>query len=337
MKRNWFQCLAVLIVLALLGAVAYTIVSTPGAREEPLPNPNGYEDLLHAANGLTFYDPDLKSAASSKLRSILNRNSQAIQTLRLGLSRPCRVPVEYTPDWVGVRHQRDLGKIKRLARLLGVEGELYERGNQLDGAIDSYLDIVRLGEASSRGGLLIDEAVGISIDAVGMGQLRSLEPKLTVGGRRRLAAALGTIDTRQEPWEHIREREKAFERRRSLSRYLVYRIGRFRTARQTDKIWESRYLTMQARRRLFIVELALHSYQSEKGAVPGRLQDLVPAYVATIPLDPFNGNPPVYRVGADGYQLYSVGPNRVDDGGMPRRISGRNPIPDGDLFLDSRW
>lgn len=48
---------------------------------------------------------------------------------------------------------------------------------------------------------------------------------------------------------------------------------------------------------------------------PERLDELVPRYLAGTPIDPFSGRPFIYERRGDGYLLYSVGSNGVDDGG----------------------
>jgi hypothetical protein len=61
--------------------------------------------------------------------------------------------------------------------------------------------------------------------------------------------------------------------------------------------------------------IALELYRQEHGRLPGELSQLVPKYLPRVPQDPFNGQPLRYVVEEDGYLLYSVGENRVDDGG----------------------
>ena len=60
---------------------------------------------------------------------------------------------------------------------------------------------------------------------------------------------------------------------------------------------------------------ALAEYRAHHGSYPAKLADLVPKYVAAIPADVFSGGDLHYKPQADGYLLYSVGPNGKDDGG----------------------
>lgn len=60
---------------------------------------------------------------------------------------------------------------------------------------------------------------------------------------------------------------------------------------------------------------ALAAYRAEHGRYPGRLADLAPKYVDTVPGDIFSGGELRYRSEGDGFLLYSVGRNEKDDGG----------------------
>lgn len=53
--------------------------------------------------------------------------------------------------------------------------------------------------------------------------------------------------------------------------------------------------------------------------LPENLDELVPAYIPTIPTDPFNGQPLRYRKLSKGYVGYSVGEDGTDDGGDEKK------------------
>jgi hypothetical protein len=67
---------------------------------------------------------------------------------------------------------------------------------------------------------------------------------------------------------------------------------------------------------LLNVALALRAYRIEHGTYPSDLGQLVPAYIAHVPNDPFaHSDPLIYRKEADDYVLYSVGPDGIDNAG----------------------
>ncbi|MCX6903883.1 MAG: hypothetical protein NTW03_10500 [Verrucomicrobia bacterium] len=64
------------------------------------------------------------------------------------------------------------------------------------------------------------------------------------------------------------------------------------------------------------VACALERYRLAAGRLPAGLSELAPQFMAAIPHDIMDGNPLRYKVlSGGGYLLYSVGMNRVDDGG----------------------
>ncbi|MBL9126791.1 MAG: hypothetical protein JNL97_04050 [Verrucomicrobiales bacterium] len=73
---------------------------------------------------------------------------------------------------------------------------------------------------------------------------------------------------------------------------------------------------MHTTARLAEVACALERFRVRNGAYPERLAALVPTFLATVPNDPMSGQTPLYRRADDGgFALWSVGPNRRDDGG----------------------
>jgi hypothetical protein len=66
---------------------------------------------------------------------------------------------------------------------------------------------------------------------------------------------------------------------------------------------------------LLRVGLALARYKAKSGEYPSALADLAPGFLATIPADAFASTPFVYKKTANGYLLYSVGANQIDEQG----------------------
>ncbi len=80
------------------------------------------------------------------------------------------------------------------------------------------------------------------------------------------------------------------------------------------------------------VAVALAAYRADLGRFPESLDALSPKYLEKIPGDLFSGKPLIYRVTEDGYLLYSVGVNEIDEEGRwtddePRGDDPRIRIP----------
>lgn len=70
-----------------------------------------------------------------------------------------------------------------------------------------------------------------------------------------------------------------------------------------------------------LVAIALELYRRRHGRWPERLEQLVPDLLPSVPPDRFDGQPLRYKV-TDGLPVvYSVGADRVDDGGVPNRTN----------------
>jgi len=87
----------------------------------------------------------------------------------------------------------------------------------------------------------------------------------------------------------------------------------------------------RAQLRLLRTELALREFRLRHGAYPTKLDELAPAIVAAVPVDPFSEQPLRYRRQGNGYVLYSVGPDLNDDGGTPIPSGAANASSKGDL------
>ena len=352
MKRNIRRLLVTLGVLAALLAAATTVLlfifRTPPL--PPLPSPNGYDDLLKAGQAVVGKLNDAPDLPHEELRTLVATNAEALRLLRVGLARPCAVPTDAHIANFATTVTTDLMDLKRLAKLLSAEGRLAEIENRPADAVRSYVDSIRLGRAMSRGGLMIDRLVGIACEAVGSIPLVKLLPKLTCDQMRRLAAELEQIDHNTVPWQELLQNERRFSRAQmrqvpnplALLSYLWRERGISRRVQEQHDV-------AAARLRLLAVELALRSWKCDHGAAPTNLTQLVPKYLRHLPADPFTGKPFVYRPTGTNWVLYSVGPDRVDEGGKPMTKTSDNSLVGfgqtqspkiqnkGDLLYDSKW
>jgi hypothetical protein len=94
---------------------------------------------------------------------------------------------------------------------------------------------------------------------------------------------------------------------------------------------EIRFASLEARRRAAKLAIAIERYRiSHNGNLPGQLEELVPEFIAALPKDPFNGELLKLKALPKGFVVYSVGVNRVDDGGKERPRGGSTTGKDYD-------
>lgn len=292
-----------------------------------LPNPNGYDDLMKAAQMFVgelpecYWSQSLDDECVEATKGFLKTNSEALKLVRLGLSRESRVPIVYTTNYFS-QHASEYALLKRLAQNLAAEGKVAEKENRVDDAIQSHLDAARLHE-KTRGGVLIDSLVGIACEAIGVGALRKLSDQMTPPQRRTVIGTLSQMHTNRDSYDEIMAREKRLIKAYGLREQFEYWTS-FLSWRETSRNFERKLNFVQARCGLFLVDLGVRNFEADNNRQPETLQELVPKYLPYLPKDDFSGSDFIYRPSTNGYQLYGVGPDGIDDGGKPFFKKGMN-------------
>jgi hypothetical protein len=117
------------------------------------------------------------------------------------------------------------------------------------------------------------------------------------------------------------EQEPAFDRIQKLSTDWA-QPSLFRMLLPTLLKVREAYLRVKARMRSAVAAIAAERYRRKHGAWPARLEQLVPTELLQVPTDPFDGKPlRILRVD-DGLIIYSIGADKVDDGGQVTSVSG---------------
>ena len=85
-----------------------------------------------------------------------------------------------------------------------------------------------------------------------------------------------------------------------------------------------------------ITVIALHRYRLAHGDFPPALDQLVPEFLPTLPLDPMDGKPLRYRLKTSGPVLYSIGADGFDGGGV-RAEEEQDAYPGAESPDDGDW
>ncbi len=255
----------------------------------PLPNPNGYTDLVKAGEMVSGTD-NYEKMDQSQLRELVSKNAAALALAREALSNQCAVPLQFSTNYMEAHLEGELSGLKRLAQVLIAEGRLAEMENRPADAARSYLDAVHFANESARGGVLIDALVEIAIEHLGTSHLEELAPKLNAATSRQVVTELEALDSQRQTWPNITLQEQTWSRRtfpelrNEFARILEHRIleADFQNA-------ETKFNAQVRRTRQLMMDLAAHAYELEKGRPPVLVSNLVPDYLKTIPLDPLTG------------------------------------------------
>jgi len=328
--RTSLLALVVIFLLALLMVLVMFRSQTPP--RPPVPSPNGYDDFVKAGEAVTDNVDDFAQLDHDSLRALVTTNAESLRLLRAGLTRQCAMPMDSALTNLDLNQ---LGKMKRLVRLLTAEGRLREMDNRPANAAHSYTDAIRFGNEMSRGGFIIHRLVGIACEAIGCHALAKVVPELSREDSRIVLSELEKVDAGRVTWAEVRRNEKYYARYqlRNQLNPLMWVMGWWQTRPAIQKA-ETQHKIITTHERLVAGELALRCYQSEQGHPPAHLDDVVTKYLAQVPQDPFTGQPMIYRLQGTNWLLYSVGPDGADDGGRPAAKGW--PVK-GDFRFDSPW
>jgi hypothetical protein len=259
----------------------------------PLPNPDGYDDLVKAGQMITGNVGNYDEMGQSELRATAQSNSNAIQLARTGLQEKCRVTLDYSAASSARLDQ--LTALKRLAQAFAAQGRLAEMEKRPADAVQSDLDMIRLANDSASGGVIIDQLVGIAIEAIGVANLQKLVDQLDTKTCRDTAATLETLDSQRQTWPEVMQQERDWSRRTFPG--IRNELGRLMSRNTLNKVYqnaEQRFEEQQSKTRQLMIEFAARAYELDKGHRPGNVNDLVPDYLKAVPQDPFTGTNMVY-------------------------------------------
>jgi len=71
------------------------------------------------------------------------------------------------------------------------------------------------------------------------------------------------------------------------------------------------------------ITLAIEQYRLVTGILPDDLASLVPNFLAEVPIDLYAGKPFLYKILKDGYIVWSVGSDKINNNGKALDIDGR--------------
>jgi hypothetical protein len=277
---------ALLVACFFLVAVLYGITRPPPATI-PLPNPNGHDALVAAAAQLVGKVSEYRDLSVDDLKSLVEKNADAMKLARTGLSHECRVQLYSQAEFQN--HIQEITDLRNLALAFTAAGRLAETNNSLADAADAYLQAARIGQESGKGGIMIHSMVGIAIEAIGIVNLERLAPALDARTCAKIAKELYAGDEKTEPYGQTLKQEREWTRRVYGVRGQIAYLFSFKSMRQMNKKWTLKVQTQRKRTRSLILQLARRAYELDKGEQPKSLQALVPEYLPSIPLDPFTG------------------------------------------------
>lgn len=286
MKKKLFLTIAIIIVAVLAALVFLTPRVTP---EEPLPNPNGYDDFTRAGVLVSANASDWNTLTIEDLRLTVATNEPVRQLIRNGLGKECRV-VRYTLAGTNSSHMDDLANHKRVAHAFCAASRLQLLDGRTNEAAILALDCIRYGHESARGGVLIDGLVGLAIQAIGLSRLEEALPGTDADTSRKVVASLEDVASRTELSADIWKREAQWARRgRFGSAGIFTQLIQPFLQRGTKSKMEQKFIKGSTELQRTKLHAATRAYELDHGQPPATARDLVPQYLKSVPLDSATG------------------------------------------------
>lgn len=288
-KRKTILLVIVSIVAILVMGLFFALWNPALPPTMQMPVPNGYTQFVQAGNLLQKQTRDFEKMDEVALLSLVEANSNAVQTARAGLAEKSRVPMDYSQSYA-LSHPADLVRLRDLAFAFIAEGRLAEMEQHTNAAAQSYLDAARLGINSRKGGTLIDALIGFAMEAMGTRDLQEVVPSLDAKTSAELARQFETAESDKESWEQILQNEKYWLRQTYPGfNYRIAEIFTWSQLKAARNKGKQKYDAQLNLTRRLMLDLAAHAYQLDKGHRPASVADLAPAYLKSAPIDPLTG------------------------------------------------
>ncbi len=209
------------LVVLLLGGLGFALATRKNSGgippHAPLPNPNGFDLYVAAANAMTRPHPPVDENSDRKKRSPqeaaklytpARRAAFVASNLKTwDLMQQARAAQTQHPDiranWLAKLPYQPL---RDLARGKTVEAKHFKDLNRWDLALQSGLDTIEMGRDIEHGAPILGSLVGIAVEAVGGASLEDLPPHLNAKDAKNGARRLEKIITAgTSPAEVLRE------------------------------------------------------------------------------------------------------------------------------------
>jgi hypothetical protein len=331
--KKWLACIAALgiavtsiywlagIYSSMLATTPFPSTSFAKTGENPLENALPILDEFYALSDTGGFDPrNFPKAPRRHLKG--ERVAELYSELVQELQKPGWAPFDPSsgPE---TRHTQSviLQKLIGLNWLFEADFAQAEKQQDFAAALPYAMAEIQLYSNLEHEGLMMHRSAGGNV--IRLGAIRN---RISLSDARQALATLRRIEREYEDLADTMQREQAWEEqslnwRGRLGRlsnrgiWIVYG-GRGYSERAFKDIDQTKHTWF----RMLTAELALRLYREEHGRYPEKLEELVPAYLDSIPIDPFSDQPLVYRLHDEKYHLSSVWANHIDDQGQDQDL-----------------
>lgn len=342
--------LLILVTLFPLFVVWELLHPLPIPPSSALPADDAYAELIALGNRIDDSSPVLQEwyaepPHENKLASAVAAQEGDYRQLHQLLSRPCQMPTLYDD----MTDTDDMAARRRLARFLNAKVSAALASGDINTAYATAIDGIELAARFDNGGVAVDWSTGIACRGLAAGDMYLVSERLDQDAlsdaRHRLLDTAYTVDN----YQAMLGRERVYSQT-----WAGWTGHLYETLVDVDfvlfpangsnirRIIETLFRSETAKNTMLAAHLACLEFAKVHSRPPNSLEELVPDYFASVPVDPFtpDESPLQYRLTEDGFLVYSVGPNGVDDGGQaptPSAFGTYIGDRDGDFRLDVHY
>jgi hypothetical protein len=293
MKFRWKKWAAVGCVV-LVGMLAVQIVRL---KPSPIryPTPNGFDDLLKAAEMLQPLPDKSQDPAQLNVQErkwLIQSNSAALNRLHDGLGKEILVVI---PRDLAARDPiQYLAGIKKLSQLLAAKAGVAAASSNQTALLSACFDNYELGCKGTRGGRWIEGLVGVAVRSIALTSMSHIQDLGDATLCRKAAALLSAAATNAPTALAYERGEDAW----LATQPLVYRWnpGRLKNwltgeTKQTRLKFLSKFDRLQKQEAETLRDLAAAAFRMEHQRGATNWTELVPEYLPEIPRNATNNTP----------------------------------------------
>jgi hypothetical protein len=272
------------ILVAAIATTAVMVKTHPPISLPPLPNPNGYQYFVQAARKLPAGVSNYNQMSPAALRTLVGQDAAALALARQGFQYECRVADNFATNLTDT--------FKSLNYAFVAEGRLAELEQRAGDAVRSYLDNLRFGQESSRGGTIMVRLLGIGIESLAVKSLWPMTNTADANRCKEIALALESLDAKEPSISETMQQEKAWADKNWSLRDLIPGTRAMQNKMLAPVLqWAvGKFQTNQLTLRQTMITFAARAYEMDRKQPPKSVGDLVPVYLKSIPQDPRTGN-----------------------------------------------
>ncbi len=298
------------VVFIPMSALYLQMLPSPPIPTDHYPAANNYVEIMHHVHEVVRLNPselDLFSMRRGPSPATVRELERHYDDLLPILHTPGHVPLDLhrhtTHQYMQVVDD-DTRYFRSVCRIFDAESQAAIANGKFGDAANYSLAMVQMGNTISRGGMAYHMLTGTAMERVGTSRLWKIHANLTPDELRKLVKDLERVRAAREGFDLAAAREFAFTDRtygwmhRVLS--VTSKFTGYDSTARVMSVSKTAYERRTKNMSLLLAELAVAAYRKEHGEAPNTLDQLVPDYLTTVPLDPRSGRPVILRKTADG-------------------------------------